>query len=155
MIRRLLPDYIDKWWEWVKPCLENMEELLGQGGTEYLDNMHMDLSVGKSDIWMLFYPPVDEVPLDLRGFGVTYIIDESVANVRNLVIYALTIVEGKGMTAELLEQFDRILLRYGRDKGCTNIIAYIPNEKVRRAVAQLDLGYKQSTLFRKEIPNEQ
>ena len=120
MINPLLPEQISTFWDVIKHAIENSLPPIASDHPDKMNRILGSLLSGKLVCWASYQ--ITEKSRKFNGIIVTDITYEQATDTRSLLIYSLFAYEE--ITTEIWLEGLQALLKYGKSKKCTNVVAY-------------------------------
>lgn len=134
MLIQMLPEQIANNWDFLKTAViaDSGVEVVSQ--QDRTNNILEGLLAGELQLWLEATNVTGKI--EIRGVAVTQILENPIANNKNLLIYS-----AYGFHAMMTKkEWARILLtlaKYARKQGCAQVIAYTSNEQMIKMAEQL------------------
>jgi len=120
MMNQLLPDQISKFWDIIKYAIEqSTPPIIGEAPNK-MNNILMAALSGDIDVWASY--DKEEKGTKFNGIILTEILFDKPSGTKNLLIYCLYGYEN--VDEESWKQGILALLKYAKNKGCNQVVAY-------------------------------
>jgi len=135
---KLLPQQVSDYWEEIRDAIQLANPATTYMTPERMNNVLTSLLMEESQCWVLCedYNPEDP---KIHGVCVTTIVHDHVADVKNLMIYALW--SKKLLTGKMYLSLFFTLSKYAKGNNCARVTAYTDVPKIIDIVEQLPNGH--------------
>jgi len=134
---KLMPEQVMHHWDSIRDCISTALPPHVYESDNTLVNIQEQLLVGNLECWIL---ASDYTGRHIYGVATTRFSYES--GTKNLLVYTIAMV--REHPVEIWKDVVEVICKYGRAKGCANVIAFSDNPKVWRIAEHTgaDVSYR-------------
>jgi len=127
LINKLLPEQVSAFWDVIKFAIEESLPPIVHDHPDKMNRILSSILRGTMDVWASYNKPQDDI-IKFESIAVTQVLYDEPSDTKNLLIYCLYGYDH--IDADSWRQKFSTVLKYAKELGCTQIIAYSKADKV-------------------------